>query len=127
MGSTRVTSPTSKLPPSRASSEGLTVIDFTSTIVAFLEPGILKNLTLDTCAVGTGSSDSDIGPSITRSRPVACLAMATIRGLYVLRSKNDGAIRSATMSSANTPPAPINSFLRLEEIIAFALDRLGKH
>ena len=81
LGSTSVTSLTSMLPPSRASSEGFTVTDFTSTMLAFLEPATLKNFTPVTVTVGVGSSDSEIGPSITRSRPVAVFTCETISGL----------------------------------------------
>jgi hypothetical protein len=81
LGSTSVTSLTSMLPPSRASSDGCTVTDFTSTMLAFLEPGALKNFTPVTETVGVGSSDSEIGPSITRSRPVAVFTCETISGL----------------------------------------------
>jgi len=50
-------------------------------MLGFLEPGALKNLTPDAVAAGVGSNDSPIGPSITRSRPVAFLTAAMIAGL----------------------------------------------
>jgi hypothetical protein len=81
LGSTSVTSPTSIRPTSRGSSEGCTVTDLTSTMLAFFEPAALKNLTPVTETVGVGSSESEIGPSITRSRPVAALTCWTISGL----------------------------------------------
>jgi hypothetical protein len=57
------------LPPSRASSDGFTVTDFTSTMLAFLEPPALKNFTPVTETVGVGKIESEIGPSIASSRP----------------------------------------------------------
>jgi hypothetical protein len=81
LGSTSVTSLTSILPPSRASSDGFTVTDFTSTMLAFLEPAALKNFTPVTETVGVGKIESEIGPSIARSRPVAFFTCETINGL----------------------------------------------
>ena len=81
LGSTSVTSLASILPVSRASSEGFTVTDFTSTMFGFLEPATLKNFTPLIETSGTGSSDSLIGPSSTRSRPVAFFTSAAIVGL----------------------------------------------
>ena len=81
LGSTSVTSPTSILPISKPSSEGFTVTDFTSTMLGFFEPAALKNLTLPTVTVGVGSNDRLIGPSSTRSRPVAVFTCETISGL----------------------------------------------
>src|SRR5471030_2500049 len=43
LGSTKVTELTSKLPPSSAKSDGLTEIDFTSTMLGFFEPGTFTN------------------------------------------------------------------------------------
>ena len=80
-GSTSVTSPTSILPTSRGSREGCTVTDLTSTMLAFFEPAALKNFTPVTETVGVGSSESEMGPSITRSRPVAVFTCETISGL----------------------------------------------
>ncbi len=119
LGSTRVTSLTSIPPPSSASSDSRTVADLTSTMLGFLAPGMLKNLTPVTLTSGTGKSDSDAGPSITRSRPVAFFTSATIRGLYWLRSKNEGAINSATINTPITPPAPIRTLLRVEGLMVF--------
>ena len=81
LGSTSVTSPTSILPTSRASREGCAVTDLTSTMLAFFEPAALKNFTPVTETVGVGSSESEIGPSITRSRPVAVFTCETMSGL----------------------------------------------
>src|SRR6185503_407609 len=71
LGSTRVTSLTSMLPPSKARSEGLTLTDLISTMLGFFDPGMLKNFTPDALTVGTGNSDRLTDPSTTRSRPVA--------------------------------------------------------
>src|SRR5437868_5480740 len=114
LGSTSVTSLTSISPTSRANSDGRTVTDLTSTMLGFLAPATLKNFTPVTLTCGSGSSESDIGPSITRSRPVAFFTSETIWGLYWLRSKKDGAINSARISTPITPPAPIRTFLRVE-------------
>ena len=81
MGSTSVTSLTSMLPASIANSAGFTVTDFSSTMLAFLEPATLKNFTPAMLTVGVGSSDRLILPSITRSRPVAFLTSAAMVGL----------------------------------------------
>ena len=81
MGSTSVTSPTSIRPVRSASSDGFTVTDFTSTMLGFLDPAALKNLTFWTETVGVGSSDRLIGPSSTRSRPVTVFTCETIIGL----------------------------------------------
>ena len=81
LGSISVTSPTSILPISRPSRDGFTVTDLTSTMLGFLEPAALKNLTFRTVTVGVGSSERLIGPSSTRSRPVAVLTCEAISGL----------------------------------------------
>src|SRR5476649_466218 len=120
LGSTTVTELTSTLPPSSANSDGFTAIDFTSTMLGFLEPATFTNLTLDTPTDGVGSSDKVTGPSSTRSRPVAFFTCDTISGLYLLRSKNDGATRSATISTPTKPPPPIRSFLRVDGIMLFS-------
>ncbi len=121
LGSTSLTSLTSILPPSKASRDGHTVTDLTSTMLGFLAPATLKNLTPVTLTSGTGNSDSDAGPSITRSRPVAFFTAATICGLYWLRSKKEGASNSATINTPITPPAPIRTFLRAEGLMVFPL------
>jgi hypothetical protein len=125
LGSTSVTSSTSSRPVSSANSAGFTVIDLTSTMLGFFEPGALKNLTAATVARGTGRMESDMGPSITRSRPVACLAIATISGFHLLRSYSDGATSAATISTPSPAPAPIRSFRCLEETITFSSTAWG--
>src|SRR5258708_3944855 len=127
LGSTSTTSLTSRSPTSRASSDGRTVTDLTSTMLGFLAPATLKNLTPVTLTWGSGSSAKDTGPSITRSRPVAFFTSETISGLYWLRSKKAGAISSATISTPITPPAPIRAFLRVEGLIDFPLGSGAKH
>src|SRR5471030_314314 len=117
LGSTSVTSFTSILPASRARTESQTVIDFTSTMLGFLEPGALKNFTPETVALGQGSTDALTLPSITRSRPVAFFTSDTISGLRLSRSMKSGATRSATTIRPTTPPAPISSLLRVEGLI----------
>ena len=112
LGSTRVTSLTSMPPVSKAPTESVAVTDFISTMLGFLDPGTLKNLTPATVTVGVGSSDRPIGPSITRSRPVAFLTCATISGLKEFTSMRLGAASSATISRPTMPPAPISSLLR---------------
>src|SRR6478672_2853948 len=126
LGSTSVTSSTASWPTSKASTDGRTVIDFTSTMFGFFAPGMLKNFTPLTVALGSGSRLNEAGPSITRSRPVAFFTSARICGLYLLRSKKEGAIKSATISTPTTPAAAIRSLLRLEEVIGFSLDRLDR-
>src|SRR5690349_14026805 len=76
LGSTRVTELTSRLPPSSASSDGVTLTDLISTMLGFFDPGTLKNFTPDTLTVGTGRSDRLTDPSTTRSRPVAFFTCA---------------------------------------------------
>src|SRR5471032_1841305 len=117
LGSTRITSLSSRLPISSANSAGRTMIDFTSTMLGFLDPGALKNFTPETLALGHGSSDALTLPSITRSRPVAFFASDTIIGLKRSRSMKSGTTRSATTIRPTTPPAPISSFLRVEGLI----------
>src|SRR5471030_2582390 len=121
LGSTTVTELTSTLPPSSANSDGFTAIDFTSTMLGFLEPATFTNLTLDTPTVGVGR-DKVTGPSSTRSRPVAFFTCETISGLYLLRSKNEGATSSATISTPTKPPPPIRSFLRVDGLMLFSLE-----
>ena len=117
LGSTKVTSLTSRVPVSRAPNDGFTVTDFTSTMLAFFEPGTLKNFTPAMVAVGTGSTEKEIGPSSTRSRPVAFLTAATISGLRALRSMRKGAASNATINRPTMPPAPINSLLRVVDVM----------
>lgn len=105
------------LPPSSANSEGFTVTDLISTMLAFREPAALANFTPATLTLGVGSSDRLIGPSIARSRPVAFFTSLTAMGLYLLRSKKDGAISSATTSNPTTPPPPIKAFLRVDRLM----------
>src|SRR5258707_10143590 len=78
LGSTSTTSFTSISPTSKGSTDGRTVTDLTSTMLGFLAPATLKNFTPVTLTCGTGSKDSDTGPSITRSRPVAFFTSAMI-------------------------------------------------
>src|SRR5258708_33374514 len=119
LGSTSTTSFTSISPTSKGSTDGRTVTALTSTMLGVLAPATVAKFTPVTLTCGTGSKDSDTGPSITRSRPVAFFTSETICGLYWLRSKKAGAISSATISTPITPPAPIRTFLRVEGLMAF--------
>src|SRR5438128_1191201 len=64
LGSMRVTSSTSTVPPSSANTEGFTLTDFNSTMCGFLAPGMLKKATPDTLTAGVGRNDRLIGPSM---------------------------------------------------------------
>ena len=113
LGSTSVTSLTSTLPVSRATSEGFTVTVLTSTMLGFFDPATLKNFTPLKVTVGVGRIDSEIGPSSTSSRPVTFLTMAAISGLRALRSIRLGRASSATINRPTMPPAPIRTRLRV--------------
>ena len=81
LGATRVASVASMEPVIRASSDSRTAIDFASTMLGSFASGGLAKRTPFSRTTGSGSSDSWIGPSIARSRPVACFASAMIPGL----------------------------------------------
>jgi hypothetical protein len=61
----------------------------------------------------TGSSDSEMSPSMRRSRPVASFARAWISPLYCSSGTSMGTTMIAASSSTTTIPRPMSSFFIL--------------